>query len=99
MAPIRKCVIDKQGNKSLVALPRFRPKQGAWTGGDSNTLYAFTDKLTGRVVVRPGGGSATRSLMRGIGPEAEVRVATRAEAEEKWQNPLHGGWKVACEEE
>ena len=30
------------------------------------------------------------------GPEATVRgVATRAEAEEHWQNPLHGGWKVA----
>lgn len=29
------------------------------------------------------------------GPEADVRVATRTEAEEHWQNPLHAGWKVA----
>jgi hypothetical protein len=30
-----------------------------------------------------------------VGPEVDVRVATRAEAEEHWQDPLHAGWKVA----
>jgi hypothetical protein len=30
------------------------------------------------------------------GPEATVRVATRGEAEELWQRPLHPGWTVAA---
>lgn len=90
----KKCVIDRSGAKSTVTLPRFRPKQGTWTGGDSMTLYAFTSKVTGKTFVRPG----HKHDMRTIGPDAEVRVATKAEAEELWQNPLHSGWKVACED-
>jgi hypothetical protein len=29
------------------------------------------------------------------GPQATLRIATRDEAEEHWQRPLHAGWKVA----
>lgn len=60
-----------------------------WTGGDSRTLYAITDNTTGLVLVRPGHGLA------GIGPEVVITVATKEQAEEHWQNPLHSGWKVA----
>ena len=62
-------------------------------GGDNRTLYAFTDRRTGRVGVHPGGGPGKKLLMA-WGPEAVVRVATRAEAEEHWQSPLHAGWHV-----
>ncbi len=99
----KKCVIDKSGAKSNVTLPRFRPKQGAWTGGDSHTLYAFEDTHSGTgepfTVVRPGGGTKTSSYMKGVGPNATVRVATKAEGEQHWQNPLHSGWKIACGED
>lgn len=103
--PARKCVIDRSGNKTKVAVPSFRPKAGTWTGGDSHTLYAFIDptrpSASGEphVVVRPGGGTKASSMMKGIGPDAKVRVATKEEAEKLWQNPLHAGWKTACEEE
>lgn len=60
-------------------------------GGDNRTLYAFTDKRTGSVGVFPGGGRGKKLLMH-WGPEAKVRVATRAEAEKHWQKPLHRGW-------
>jgi hypothetical protein len=63
--------------------------EDGWTPGDGDTLYAITDTRTGRTFVRPG------HEFRGIGPEATIRVATRAEAEMHWQNPLHKGWKVA----
>ena len=76
------------------ALPRYTERQG-WIGGDSRTLYAFTDRRTGKVGVYPGGGGSTKKLLMRVGPEADVRVATRAEAEEHWQSPLHVGWKVA----
>lgn len=36
-----------------------------------------------------------KKLLMHWGPEADVRVATRSEAEELWQRPLHAGWKVA----
>lgn len=91
------CVIDRSGLKTNVAAPAFRSKLGRWTGGDKDTLYAFTDKATGKTFVRPGGGTKASSLMNGIGPEATVRVATKSEAEEHWQAPLHSGWKTACE--
>lgn len=29
------------------------------------------------------------------GPTADVRLATRSEAESHWQSPLHAGWKVS----
>lgn len=70
-------------------LPRYTEQRG-WFGGDSRTLYAYTDRRTGKVEVYPG-----EWPPQGWGPEANVRVATRAEAEEHWQNPLHAGWKVA----
>ena len=75
------------------ALPRYTERQG-WIGGDSRTLYAFTDRRTGKVGVYPGGGGSNKKLLMHVGPEADVRVATRAEAEELWQNPLKG-WNVS----
>lgn len=72
-------------------LPRYDERRG-WHGGDSRTLYAFTDARTGRTVVRPGHVSA----MRDVGPAvSSIRVATRDEAERLWQSPLHAGWTVA----
>jgi len=79
-----------------VAPPSYDEQHG-WMGGDSKTLYAFTDKRTGKVTVRPGGGRGKPGLHH-IGPEASVRVATRAEAEAHWQDPLHPGWVVADRE-
>lgn len=70
-------------------MPTWNDTKG-WTGGNDRTLYAFTDTRTGRVVVRPVYDT------RGIGPAATVRVATRTEALEQWQNPLHPGWTVAA---
>lgn len=72
-----------------VKLPRFDARKGRWMGGDSSTLYAFTDPATGRVWVVPGGYPML------YGPQATLRIATRDEAEEHWQRPLHAGWKVA----
>ena len=60
-----------------------------WEGWDMNTLYAITDNRTGKLLVRPG------FDMRSIGPEVTIRVATRTEAEERWQKPLHAGWTVS----
>lgn len=68
-------------------LPRYTERRG-WVGGDRRTLYAFTGTLTGETIVRPGDGAS------GIGPTCTVRVATRAEALEHWQDPLHVGWTV-----
>lgn len=79
---------SRRRRNGRTALPRWNDKRG-WTGGDTRTLYAFTDKRTGRVVVYPGG-----SVSRGVGPEMTVRVATRAEAQQRWQDPLNPGWKV-----
>ena len=73
-----------------VKLPRYDKRKG-WTGGDDRALYAITDTHTGRLSVLPAFG------MRGIGPTATVRLATRTEAEEHWQAPLTPGWKVVCE--
>ena len=95
MAKLKSCVIDKAGAKSTVTTPKFRPKLGRWAGGNSRTLYTFTDETTGRTVVRPG---HNKLVLGSIGPEAKVRVATKAEAEEHWQDPLHEGWKTACDD-
>lgn len=84
--------LDREIAKSLsrgTQLPRWNGRKG-WVGGDSRTLYAFTDRLNGEVVVHPGGYPQTH-----VGPNADVRLATRAEAERLWQSPLHSGWKVA----
>ena len=75
------------------ALPRYTERQG-WIGGDSRTLYAFTDRRTGKVGVYPGGGGSNKKLLMHVGPEADVRIATRAEAEDLWQSPLKG-WNVS----
>jgi hypothetical protein len=75
------------------SVPRYDDRRG-WTGGDSKTLYTFTDRRTGTVGVHPGGGGAGKKLLMHWGPEVDVRVATRAEAEEHWQRPLHAGWRV-----
>lgn len=81
--------LDKAAGKGD-ALPTYSDKSG-WKGGEKNRLYHITDKRTGGVQVRP------VEHMRGIGPEADVRHATRAEAEQHWQKPLHAGWKVKDE--
>jgi hypothetical protein len=73
------------------SLPRFDERRTQWVGGDGRTLYTFTSNLTGQSWVIPGG------YRMNWGPDATVRVATRAEAEEMWQRPLHSGWRVAEE--
>lgn len=73
-------------------LPYYDHAAGRWHGGDSRTLYAFRDKRTHHVTVRPGGRGRTH--FSGIGPECEVNVATHDEAEANFQSPLHHGWKV-----
>lgn len=83
----------KSAPRKKVSLPRYDEKRG-WTGGDSRTLYMFTDRRTGTRDVHPGGGGAGKKLLMHWGPEADVRVATRSEAETHWQNPLHAGWNV-----
>lgn len=86
---------SEQGPRNAAArrrgsLPRYNARRGLWSGGDSRTLYAFTSLATGRTWVVPGG------YAMNWGPEATVRVATRDEAEELWQRPLHPGWTVAA---
>lgn len=71
------------------SLPRWSDRKG-WIGGNSKTLYTYTDNVTDRIAVAPGGHAHVQ-----VGPNAEVRLATRAEAEALWQSPLHHGWKVA----
>lgn len=73
----------------MIVLPHYDTRQSVWRGGDSHRLYAFTDKRTGHVFIRPGDARA----VTGIGPEVTVRPARRAEAA-AWQSPLHSGWKV-----
>jgi hypothetical protein len=74
-------------------MPRWNNRAGAWLGGDADTLYAFTDPVTGLIKVRPGRGGMGKVVHGGYG--LTVAVATRAEAETLWQSPLHAGWKVA----
>ena len=83
----------KSSTRKKTSLPRYDERRG-WVGGDSRTLYAFTDRRTGSVSVYPGGGVGKKLVMH-VGPEADVRLATRSEAESSWQRPLHVGWKVA----
>lgn len=79
-------------------LPAWDMELRCWEGGSTHTLYAFTDKRTGRVTVRPGtetpDGTHYFEGLRGIGPEVSVRVASRREAEAQWQFPLSPGWHV-----
>lgn len=79
-------------------LPKWNARRGVWMGGDTKTLYTWTDKRINKKFVRPGAGP--RRQLRsaaGAGPEVTaVRLATKAEAEKYWQKPLHAGWKVSC---
>ncbi len=65
-------------------LPKWNERKG-WIGGDSRTLYLWTDTRTGKSVVRPvkqfHGGDANK-----------VRIATRSEAE---RHEDEGGWPHA----
>lgn len=83
----------KSAAPKKITLPHYTEKLG-WHGGDSRTLYAFTDRRTGTIGVYPGGGGSKQKLLMHWGPEADVRIATRSEAEQLWQSPLHAGWKV-----
>jgi hypothetical protein len=83
MQELRNAAARRRGS-----LPRFDERKGMWRGGDSRTLYAFTSLMTGRTWISPGGWTMN------WGPQVTVRVATRAEAEELWQRPLHSGWIV-----
>lgn len=83
------------GARSRTRLPRWNEQRG-WIGGDNRTLYVFTYPDTGNVYVRPGGGTNKVLLGLNYGPTTNVRVASREEAEEHWQNPIHPGWKVAA---
>lgn len=67
-----------------IAIPKYDSKRG-WTGGDSRVVYAFTDRRTGVTKVAP------VQHAESIGPEVEVRPATRMEA---WDNDYKSsGWK------
>lgn len=78
--------------KKSKALPKWNDKKG-WMGGDSRRLYAYIDRLTGKITVWPGSSGLSHSPAK-VGPNADVRPATRAEAVKHWQDPLHVGWKV-----
>jgi hypothetical protein len=84
--------IVRQMSGKPVSLPRWSEKRG-WHGGDRRTLYLFS-------LPRPDGVIASNVYPGDRLPEAadhrsSVRVATRAEAEEMYQDPLHVGWNVA----
>lgn len=74
-------------------LPKYNFAKGYWMNGHPSTLYTFVDRQTRQFIVRPGE-RGRHTIGPAIGPECDVRVATRAEAEEKWQNPLNPGWTV-----
>lgn len=64
---------------------RYHARKG-WTGQDERALYHVTDNLTGGTQVRRG------EDLRAVGPEATIRLATRAEADASgWPQ----GWTVA----
>jgi hypothetical protein len=88
--------VVKTASRKKVTLPRYDDRRGRWIGGDSRTLYTFTGRHTKGVGVYPGGG-ASKHLLMNWGPEADVRVATREEAEAHWQKPLHAGWKTSAD--
>lgn len=73
------------------SLPKWSEKRG-WHGGDRHTLYLFSWPRSDGVIlsnVYPGDRIPEAADHRSV-----VRVATRAEAEEMYQDPLHGGWTV-----
>lgn len=91
---------EKIGPRVLRPAPKWDSKFSAWTGGDKGTLYAFPyfDIAANRelVIVKPGTGQSGKAgIIGGIGSGVKApRIATRAEAETGWQNPLHSGWNV-----
>ncbi len=90
---VRTWSVTKAEPKGKSAPPSKMPhysEKGGWKGGEKNRLYHITDKRSDKIVhVRP-----VEHMSPGVGPEVNVRHATRAEAEQHWQNPLHPGWKV-----
>lgn len=83
-------VFDKVLSRRSGGMPRYDEKHARWLGLDKYTLYAFEDVRTGSILVRPGDAFYTHS----IGPAVRISIATRAQAEQLWQSPLHSGWKV-----
>jgi hypothetical protein len=87
---------ERAGPREVHPLPRYSAKKGGWTGGDKHTLYRYDGGGNSEVAwwrVVPGQGTVG---VISHGPGTRVRVATKAEAEEKWQNPLHAGWTVTA---
>ncbi len=73
------------------SLPRWNEKRG-WHGGDRHTLYLFSWPRSDGVIlsnVYPGDRIPEAADHRSV-----VRLATRAEAEAMFQDPLHSGWTV-----
>jgi len=86
---------ERVGPRERRGLPKYSAKLGGWVGGDKRTLYTFSSPSGSWWRVAPGnGGEGGAKQVIVHGPDTIVRVATKAEAEEKWQNPLHGGWNV-----
>lgn len=77
-------------------LPKYNARRGRWVGGDSRTLYAFVDPVTGHKTVTQGtqmaDGTHFKHYRIAVGPAATVRVATRAEADAAGYTQGGGGW-------
>lgn len=83
------------GGMKKNTLPSYSELRGSYVGGDTRTLYAFTDSLTGRTIVRPGGGSRGNVTGGPGGGPCTVAIATREQAIALWQSDLSAGWVVA----
>lgn len=77
-------------------LPKYNTRRGRWVGGDSRTLYTFTDPVTGHKTVAQGTQTADGTHFKHyripVGAGATVRVATRAEADAAGYTQGGGGW-------
>lgn len=77
-------------------LPKYNARRGLWVGGDSRTLYTFTDPVTGHKTVTQGTQTADGTHFKhyriAVGAGASVRVATRAEADAAGYTQGGGGW-------
>lgn len=82
--------------KAQPKLPKYNAKRGAWVGGDSRTLYTFTDPTTGHRLTTHGtvmrDGTSFKHYRIAAGPDAAVRVATRTEADAAGWTQGGGGW-------
>jgi hypothetical protein len=83
---------EKIGPREVRPAPKYDAKKGMWRGGDRRTLYVFASPSGSWWRIAPGIGDSKGGINHG--PDTIVRVATEAEAKEKWQNPLHSGWNV-----